>query len=123
MAFVRILFVSVLAAIAGCAVSSIILFGELARISFAPLVFTLMGSVFLLAPAYGAARQAGQSLARRYLRLLLVGAVGGAIMLAIMSLGTSPGEGALYGVVYGVITATCWIVAHFATRKIGRDRR
>lgn len=62
-------------------------------------------------------------MARRYLRLLLVGAVGGAIMLAIISLGASPGEGALYGAAYGAITAICWIALHFATREIGRDRR
>jgi hypothetical protein len=48
---VRILLVSVLAAVGACGVASLILDGSVDRFSFIPLPFTLIGALLLLAPA------------------------------------------------------------------------
>jgi hypothetical protein len=121
-AILRILIVSLLAAVSACAAASLILFGFIERASFAPMIFTLMGSVFLLAPGYAAAREAGLPRPIRYALLLLIGAVAGALMLGVISLVTDPLQGALMGAFYGSTTAVCWIVLHFGGKKLAFSR-
>jgi len=113
--FVRVLFVSVFAAILACAIGSLILYPTVERASFIPLVFTLMGSCLLLGPAYGALREAEMPPPGRYIVLLALGAVGGTIMLGVISINT---YGLKMGAFFGVITAVSWIILHFATRRV-----
>ena len=116
MPVVRILLVSVLAAVSACGAASLILYGSIDRWSFIPLLFTGLGSTLLLAPAYGALKERGMPLAGRYLLLLLLGAAAGAIILGFISIGNL--EGALLGGFYGVTTAACWIALHFTSNRV-----
>lgn len=115
MAVVRILLVSILAAVAACVAASLILFGYLNRWSFVPLIFALPGSVLLLAPGYAALKERGLPIMSRYLSLLALGAVAGALMLGFVSMLNA--EGALLGGFYGATTAASWIALHFASKR------
>lgn len=114
MAVLRIVFVSVLAAIAACAIASLILFGDVQRASFIPLMFALPGSLLLLSTAYAALAERGRPMVWRYAALTVVGAVGGGLMLGFISSGDS--KYAAIGSLYGSTTAVCWIALHALTR-------
>lgn len=119
MALVRILLVSVMAAVAACVAASLILYGYVARVSFGPLIFTLLGSLLLLAPGYAALKERGMPVISRYLLLLPLGAVAGALMLGIISIGEA--RAALLGGFYGLTTAVFWIILHLASRGASRN--
>jgi hypothetical protein len=118
MAFIRVVLISLAAALAGCAAGSIVIFGELGRMSFVALPFTCMGSLLLLAPIYAAALEGGVAVGGRYARLLIAGGVAGGLLLGFISLATNPLEGAAMGSAYGVLTATCWVVVHAVTKRL-----
>ncbi|VVS99176.1 membrane hypothetical protein [Sphingomonas sp. EC-HK361] len=114
MAFLRIMLVSILAAVAACAIASLILFGNIERASFIPLMFVLPGSLFLLATAYGALAEQGRPMIWRYAALIAIGVVGGGLMLGFISSGD--GKNTAIGSFYGLTTALCWIVLHALAR-------
>jgi hypothetical protein len=118
MAVMRILLVSILAAIAACAVASLILFGNIERASFIPLMFALPGSLLLLATAYGALAEQGRPLIWRYAALVTIGVVGGGVMLGFISSGD--GKNTAIGSFYGLTTAVCWIILHALSRSWAR---
>ncbi|MFN3944977.1 MAG: hypothetical protein ACK4K7_08605 [Allosphingosinicella sp.] len=120
MAFMRIVLVSVLAAVAACAVASLILFGNIEGASFAPLMFALPGSLLLLATAYAALAEQGRPLIWRYAALIAIGVVGGGLMLGFISSGD--GKNTALGSFYGLTTALCWIALHALTRPKVRHR-
>jgi len=107
--------VSIIAAFVACAVTSLILFGSIDRSSFAPLGFAIPGSLFLLATAYAALKEAGRSLIWSYAALTIIGAAGGSLMLGFISIGHL--ESTVIGGFYGLMTALCWIALHALTRK------
>ncbi|WP_165357518.1 hypothetical protein [Sphingosinicella sp. CPCC 101087] len=115
MAFMRIVLVSVLAAVAACAVASLILFGSIERASFIPLMFAVPGSLLLLATADGALAEQGRPLIWRYAALVAIGVVGGGLMLGFISSGD--GKNIAIGSFYGLTTALCWIALHVLTRS------
>ncbi len=110
MAVMRILLVSIFAAITGCAIASLILFGNIEQASFIPLMFALPGSLLLLATTYGALAEQGRPLIWRYTALVAVGVIGGGVMLGFISSGN--GKNAAIGSFYGLTTAVCWIALH-----------
>ena len=120
MAILRIFIVSLLAAVLACALASRVLYGPIERASFILLPFILMGSLFLLAPAYGAAKEADLALRIRYVRLLLFGAIAGALLLGTIGIRTGPAQGALIGAFYGATTAVFWMLLHFVTKRFNR---
>ena len=115
----RIVLVSVLAAVAACAVASLILFGNIERASFIPLMFALPGSLLLLATAYAALAEQGKSVGWRYAALIAIGVIGGGLMLSFISSGD--GKNTAIGSFYGLITALCWITLHALTRRWARS--
>lgn len=115
MAFLRIMLVSILAAVAGCAIASLILFGNIERASFIPLMFALPGSLLLLATAYGTLAEQGRPMIWRYGALIAIGVVGGAMILGFISSGD--GKNTAIGSFYGLTTALCWIVLHALTQS------
>lgn len=115
MPILRLLLVSVLAAVSGCAAASLIFYGTIDRSSFIPLLFTVPSAILLLAPAYGGLKERGMPLLGRYLLVLLLGAIAGAMMLGFIFLHP---EGAMLGGGYGLVTAVCWIILHFASRRV-----
>lgn len=118
MTLIRLALISFMAAFAGCAAGSILIFGELGRASFVALPFTCMGAILLLAPIYAAAREDGVSVGIRYARVLVAGALAGGLMLGLISALTDPLRGAAIGAGYGVLTALCWIAIHAATKRV-----
>jgi len=118
MVFIRIMLVSILAAVAACAIASLILFGNIERASFFPLMFALPGSLLLLPTAYMALADQGRPLIWRYVALVAVGGVGGGVMLGVTSGGD--GKNAAIGAFYGLTTAVCWITLHALSRSWAR---
>lgn len=118
MPVMRILLVSILAAIAACAIASLILFENIERASFIPLMFALPGSLLLLATAYGALAEQGRPLIWRYAALVAIGVVGGGVMLGVISSGD--GKNTAIGSFYGLTMAVCWIVLHALSRSWAR---
>lgn len=115
MAFLRTMLVSILAAVAACVIASMILFGNIERASFIPLMFALPGSLLLLATAYGALAEQGRPMIWRYAALIAIGVVGGGMVLGFISSGD--GKNTAIGSFYGLTTALCWIVLHALTRS------
>lgn len=118
MAVIRLVLISLAAALAGCSAGSILLFAELNRTSLVALPFTCMVSLLLLMPFYAAAREAGVALGGRYARLLVAGGVAGALFAGFIFLATNPLKGAAIGSSYGALTAICWITIHAATKRL-----
>ena len=116
MMIIRVLLLSILAPLSACVAASLVLYGIVDRGSFAPLLFTFLGALLLLAPGYGTMKERGIALTSRYLLLLLLGGMAGALMLAFISVGNA--DGPLIGGFYGVMTSICWIVLHFVSGKI-----
>ena len=114
MAVLRIIFVSTLAAVAACAIASLILYGNVERASFIALMFALPGSHLLLATTYAALAERGRPMVWRYAALIVIGAVGGGLMLGFISSGD--GKNTAMGSFYGLTTALCWIALHALTR-------
>ena len=114
LAFLRIVLVSILAAVAACAVTSMLLFGNIESASFFPLIFALPSSLLLLATTYAALAEKGRPILWRYAVLILVGVIGGGLMLGFISNGDP--KSAATGSLYGVTTALCWILLHALTR-------
>jgi drug/metabolite transporter (DMT)-like permease len=118
MVVLRIAFVSTLAAVAACAIASLILFGNVERASFIPLMFALPGLLLLLATAYAALAERGRPVVWRYAALIVIGAIGGGLMLGFVSRGDS--KNAAMGSFYGITTALCWIALHAQTQRRAR---
>ena len=118
MAVIRLVLISLAAALAGCSAGSILIFAELNRMSLVALPFTCMMSLLLLMPFYAAAREAGVAVGGRYARLLVAGGVAGALFAGFMFLATDPFKGAAIGSSYGALTAICWITIHAATKRL-----
>ena len=114
MALLRIVSVSIVAAVAACAIASLILFGNVERASFIPLMFALPGSLLLLATAYAALAERGRPMIWRYAALIMIGAIGGGLMLGFVSSGD--GKYTAMGSLYGLTTALCWVALHALTR-------
>jgi hypothetical protein len=112
--------VSLAAALFACPLASLLLFGEVGDGVFLPFPFTLMGSLLLLATGYGAAREAQLPESTRYLRLVIIGAVAGALMLGVGGVlsQTYPFLLAGIGAAYGLTTAVCWIALHLVLGKL-----
>lgn len=117
MTLLRILFVSILAALAACPIASLILSGTIERASFVPLVFALPGSL-LLTTAYGKLSEQGYPLHYRYVALVTIGLIVGGLMLGFIS--SNDGTYLALGSFYGAMTALCWIALHAATRPRAR---
>jgi hypothetical protein len=118
MAFIRLLLTSLLAALAGSAIGSVLLFGELSRGSFVTFPVTSAGSILLLSPLYAAAREGGVSVGGRYARLLIAGGVTGGLLLGFISHLTNPLKGTAIGAAYGVFTAICWVAVHATMKRL-----
>jgi hypothetical protein len=114
MPVLRIALVSIFAAVAGCPLGTLILFGTVERASLIPLTFTLIGSLLLLAPSYAALKEQGMPLGGRYALLCGIGLVGGFLILGLISRGEL--WFAAMGSFFGLTTALCWIALHALTR-------
>jgi hypothetical protein len=79
-----------------------------------------LGSVLLLWTGYGAAREAGLPEGARYLRLLIIGAIAGGLMLGVGGVLSQsyPLYMAAIGSAYGLTTALCWVALHFTLGKL-----
>ena len=114
MAILCIIFVSTLAAVAACAILSLILYGNVERASFVAVIFALPSSLLLLATTYAALAERSRPIVWCYAALIVIGALGGGLMLGFISIGG--GKNTAIGSIYGLTTALCWIALHAPTR-------